>query len=78
MLYKFHQLQIQQPTKGYFASSCLEDLKDLNIEISLEGIIKKSKNKFKCIIKAKVKERAFNYLIEKQGSKGKEIDSSNG
>ena len=35
-----------------------------------------SKSKFKSILKSKIKENAFNYLMRKRGTKGKEIEYS--
>ena len=62
------------PTKGDWASSCLKDLKYLEIFLSLEEIEKMPYNQFKKIIKLKIKEKAFSYLIKKIRNKGKEID----
>ena len=62
------------PTKGDWASSCLQDLRYLEIFSSLEEIEKMPYNKFKNIIKIKIKEKAFSYLTKKIRNKGKEID----
>ena len=61
---KFFQLQIEMPTKGDWASSCLQDLRYLEIFSSLEEIEKMPYNKFKNIIKIKIKEKAFSYLTK--------------
>ena len=74
MVREFFQLQIEMPTKGDWASSCLKDLKYLEIFLSLEEIEKMPYNQFKKIIKLKIKEKAFSYLIKKIRNKGKEID----
>ena len=77
MLFQFLQLQFQQPSKGDWASTCQKDLKDLEICQSLEEIKSMTKTKFRNLIKVKIKEKAFNYLIEKRGQKGKEINYFN-
>ena len=53
---------------------CLDNLKDLQIESSFEDIEKMSCTQFKNLLKEKVKSAAFIYLIEKQLSKGGEIE----
>jgi hypothetical protein len=73
MIYKFLYLQLEHPTRGDWASSCLDDLKDLKIEMTFEAIKLISKNKFCKIIKKAIHTRALEYLLNKQGSKGQEI-----
>ena len=70
-LLKFFQLQLEFPTKGDWASTSLADLKELNISKSLEEIKLMTNNQFKTLVKDRVKENAFEYLLKKQGSKGK-------
>ena len=50
----------------------MQDLKDLEILHTLEEIRVMSYNKFKNIVKTKVRDSAYNYLISKSRSKGKE------
>ena len=47
------------------------NLKELNIFDPLEEVEKMTKNKFKNILKEKIKKEAFDYLIKKKGIKGK-------
>ena len=70
LLFKFFKLQLELPTKGDWASTIIEDLKELGISESLEQIKLMKNNQFKNIVKEKVKDRAFQYLMKKQGSKG--------
>ena len=44
LIYKFLILQLQNPTKGDWASTCIQDLKDLEICLTFEEIKKMSKN----------------------------------
>ena len=74
MIYKFLYLQLENPTRGDWASSCVDDLKDLKIEMKFETIKLISKNKFCKIIKKAIQTRALEYLLNKQGSKGQEIE----
>ena len=76
MVYKFLQLQLKQPTKGDWATTVQSDLKELNIAETLSEIKRMSKNKFKNLVKIKIKENAFNYLMNKRGSKGNQIEYS--
>ena len=73
-LKKFFNLQLEQKTRGDWASTCLNDLKALRIAETLEEIKNMSKQKFKNILKERIKENALKYLIEKQGKKGKDIE----
>ena len=75
-LKQFLKLQLEQPTKGDWASTCKNDLKSLDISESLEEIKVMTKNSFKKILNNRIEEKAFKYLIEKQGKKGKEIKYS--
>ena len=77
MAYKFFNLQIEQPTRGDWASTCLKDLAELKIEESLEEIKQMTKSKFNKLLKKRINENAMKYLTEKQGTKGKEIIYSN-
>ena len=72
LISKFFYLQLNQPTKGDWVSTCLNDIKQLHIDMSLEDIKLMSEQKFRNLLKLKVKESAFSYLIGKQKSKGKE------
>ena len=76
MIFRMLHLQIQYPKRGDWASVCLKNLNELQIEMSLQEIKLMKKSKFKSIIDEKIAVVAFNYLKQKQGSKGKEIEFS--
>ena len=67
------KLQLEKPTRGDWASSCLKDLENINLKLTLEQIKSMKKEKYKSIVKEKVSEAALKYLINKQGKKGREI-----
>jgi hypothetical protein len=73
MIFKFFQLELKQPTRGDWVSTCLKDLKQLRFVESLEEIKIMSKDKFKNKLKMRIKENALKYLVEKRGCKGQEI-----
>ena len=73
-IFMFLKLQFQQPTKGDWGSACIKNLKELNIEESLEDIKLMTKQKFKNILNERIIKAAIIYLKGKQGSKGKEIE----
>ena len=75
-IYKFLSLQFKHPTRGDWASSCVQDLKDLEINATLEEVKKLSKIQFNKILSVNVRKKAFEYLISKRGSKGQEISYS--
>ena len=72
-IYQFVKLQYENPTKGDWMSSCLTALKYLDISLSINDIISLSVNQFKNILEKSIKRKSFEYLMEKIGSKGKEI-----
>ena len=71
LLKRFFYLQLESPTKGDWGSTCNKDLKELNISESLEEIKIMTNSKFKTLVKERVNHSAFEYLMNKQGSKGK-------
>ena len=73
LIYRFLMLQFENPTRGDWASSCMKDMKDLNIEMSIEEINQLTYNQFRNRIKHSIEQCAFKYLIAKRGSKGQEI-----
>ena len=73
MIYKMFCLQMEKPTRGDWASTCIDDLRQLGITESLDEIQKMTNTKFNKILKIKSKESALRYLNEKKGKKGKEI-----
>ena len=73
-LKKFFNLQLEKPSRGDWASTCLNDLKELELEYSLEEIRLMTKSKYLNILKSRIKKNAFTYLTGKQGKKGKEIN----
>ena len=72
-VFQFFKLQLEHPSKNDWVSNCKNDLKDLEIFESLDQIRKMSKSDFKIILKNKIRMHALKYLLEKRGSKGKEI-----
>ena len=76
LIYKFLHLQLEKPTKGDWASSCQQDLTDLNIEMSFSDIKLISKPQFSKTIREAIQKCAYEYLMKKRGSKGKEIEYS--
>ena len=73
---KMFNLQLENPTVGDWASSCLSDLKYINVNLTLEEIRKIPKEKYTGILKEKTRETALKYLLAKQGKKGSEISYS--
>ena len=74
LILNFVKLQLKKSSRGDWISTCLKDLKSLNITETLEEIKSMSKNKFNNILKERIRKLAFNYLIEKQGTKGSDIE----
>ena len=77
LIYKFLELQFQNPTKGDWVSSCKQDLKDLEIDSTIEELKKMSKYQFSKIVKKSIQKKALEYLLRKQRNKGSEIQYKN-
>ena len=71
MIFKFFKLQLEQPIKGDWVSACQKDLHNLEINQTFDEIRNMPTISFKKLVKAKIKEKAFTYLLNKRGSKGK-------
>ena len=59
-------LQIEKGTKVDWISTCLGDLKSLNISESLEKIKKLPVNKYRNTVKQNIEELALNYVQRKK------------
>ena len=79
LVYKFFLAQLSNPTKGDWVSDILEVREEVEFGLELEEIGAMSKQRFKSLVRNKVKLKAFQYLIEKREervsihSKGKEL-----
>ena len=76
MILRMFKLQLEQPKRRDWASTCFENLDELNLDVSLEEIKNMKKSKFKIMLDEKIALSAFAYIKEKQGSKGQEINLS--
>ena len=74
LLKKFLNLQLEKPIRGDWASTCLKDLGELKISMSLVEIKQMTKYKFSNILKERISENAGKYLTGKKGKKGKEVN----
>ena len=72
-IYKFVKLQLDDRKKGDWIWTCLEDLKDIGFKEPIKEVKEMKTFKFRKIVTARLKEKAFNYLLNKQGIKGREI-----
>ena len=77
LLFKFFKLQEEQSSKGDWVWTVLADLKELQIEKSLDEIKQMSQYQFSNLLKLRSNENALKYLIGKQKTKGSEIKYSN-
>ena len=77
LIYKFFNTQNKNPIKSDWASTCKSNLKEMNINISFSEIEKMTVKEYKKMIKTNCDKLAFEYLMKKKGSKGKEIIYTN-
>ena len=73
MISRVLQLQVKQPTKGDWASSCLADLKLIKLTETFQDIKLMKKNKFEKMISTKIDIAALEYLTSRQKRKGSEM-----
>ena len=76
MIFQFLKLQLEKPVRGDWASTCLKNLQDLGINLSLEEIREMSITRYSELIRIKCNESALRYLLNKRGKKGSEIQYS--
>lgn len=74
LINKFLKLQLKYPTRGDWASSCIENMKYLNIEMNIEEIKVTKQSEFKNRINEAIKIEALDYILKLRGSKGREIE----
>ena len=75
-LRKMLSLQLENPSPGDWANTCLRDLKNINLLLTLDEIRTMPKKNFLRLLKEKISVSALQYLLKKQGSKGSEISYS--
>ena len=73
LINKFLKLQLKFPTKGDWASRCLEDIKYLEMNMKIEDIKEIKQSKFTKLINEAIENKALEYLLKLRGSKGSEI-----
>ena len=73
---KMLNLQLEKPSVGDWASTCLSDLENINLKLTLDEIRTISKQRYLMILKEKIKDSALKYLLKKRGKKGSEISYS--
>ena len=73
LISKVFYLQLESKTKSNWAATCLNNLRDMKIAKSLKEITEMTTKSYKAMIKTKCNELAFQYLMNKRGTKGKEI-----
>ena len=66
MLFKFFETQWKYTIKDDWTSQVQKDIEDLNVDMSLEEIKKKSEYSFKRYIKIKMKEYSLEYLLSQK------------
>ena len=76
MIFQFLKLQLEKPVRGDWASTCLKNLQDLGINLSLEEIREMSITRYSELIRIKCNESALRYLLNKRGKKGSKIQYS--
>ena len=75
-LRKMLSLQLEKPSPGDWANTCLKHLKNINLQLSLDEIRTMSKKNYLKLLKEKIKTTSLQYLLKKRGSKGSEIEYS--
>ena len=70
MISKFFDIQLKTSSKGDWAYMCLQNLKELEIENTIDEIRDMPLSKFKNLVRRQVKKAALKYLTGKQRSKG--------
>ena len=72
-IYQFVKLQLEEGRKGDWIWTCIEDLKNIGFKEPLKEVKEMKMVQFRKLVNQRLKENAFNYLLNKQRNKGKEI-----
>ena len=72
MVSKVFQATCTNTIQNDFVNSCKKYLESLEIQLDFEEIRKMSKYQFKKLVKEKITEAGFKYLIQKKNEKGKQ------
>ena len=75
LIRKFYEAQKCKPSKGDWAQTVAENIGELNLNLSDAEISQMSKYKFRKLLKKKVYDSAFTYLMEKKRSHSKMSDT---
>ena len=66
-------MQLEEGRKGDWIWTCIEDLKNIGFKEPLKEVKEMKMVQFRKLVNQRLKENAFNYLLNKQRNKGKEI-----
>ena len=73
-IYQFVKLQLDEGRKGDWIWTCIEDLKNIGFNEPLKEVKEMKTLQFRKLVSQRLKENEFNYLLNKQRNKGKEIE----
>ena len=68
-MYSLFLAQKKSPTRGDWVTKVLEEIDEIELHLDLDEIRNRSKNKFRILVKEKVENKAFIYLLEKKESR---------
>ena len=74
LMFKFFKAQCESPTRGDWVLNVKKVIKNINLNITFEEITHMKKHKYQTLVNEKVRTSAFQYLLSKVKSKGKEIN----
>ena len=57
---------MKSPTRGDWVTTVLEEIEEIGLHLDLDEIRNMSKNKFRVLVKEKIENKAFIYLLEKK------------
>ena len=73
LISKVFYLQLESKSKTSWAATCLNNLREMKIEMTLKEITEMPTKSYRAMIKIRCNELAFQYLMNKRRTKGKEI-----
>ena len=76
LIRRFFDAMASNPIKGDWATSVKDDIKQLNLDITIDDVYTMPRHVFKRLVKDKVRQAAYEYLQEIKTSKSKAKDLS--
>ena len=78
LLFRFFKAQLENPVKGDWSEQVLSDIREINLQLSMQEIKQLSREGFRVKVKKAIETAAFKWLIVEKGKLSKVISLNYG